>query len=120
MQEEESSLILLATEHPTRSSLDVGGSLSTVALPKKLCMWLLYSPNMTRGSIFFIMNCEASVSVYVCIRPAAAGKKGEFGHSEICRMGVERIEWRQVEPNAKAVAVTRDETKVKVDENTIG
>lgn len=62
-------------EQPFCSSADVVVLTVTASEPKKLCIWLVYCPGNTIGSIFLNMNRSVLVTVYAWARPAAQVEK---------------------------------------------
>lgn len=52
-----------AVVHPAWSSLDVVVLAVMASDPKKVCMWEVYSPGTTMGSMFFSMKRSATTMV---------------------------------------------------------
>lgn len=79
LQYTEKSFGFCAVEHPfCNSAVELIFTL-TASLPKKLCMWLLYWPGMTMGSMFLRMKKSTLVFVKAAAGPivvaAAAAAK---------------------------------------------
>lgn len=64
-----------AVAQPFCSSAVVLRFVLTTSLPKKLCMWLLYRPGLTMGSMFLRMKKSTLVFVKAPARPAEARRR---------------------------------------------